>query len=92
MKLLDRSAVLKHKMVDQIKREISIMKLVMHPHVVRLHEVIATRTKIYIILEYITGGELFDQIVHHGSLSEVDARRYFQKLIDGIDCCHNKGV
>ncbi|KAK9743461.1 hypothetical protein RND81_03G240900 [Saponaria officinalis] len=92
MKVLDRTAILKHKLVDQIKREISIMKLVRHPHIVRLHEVIASRTKIYIILEYITGGELFDKIVQHGRLSELEARRYFQQLIDGVECCHNKGV
>ncbi|KAH9690206.1 CBL-interacting serine/threonine-protein kinase 8 [Citrus sinensis] len=75
-----------------IKREISIMKLVRHPCVVRLHEVLASRTKIYIILEFITGGELFDKIVHHGRLSESEARRYFQQLIDGVDYCHSKGV
>ncbi|KAJ6954723.1 CBL-interacting serine/threonine-protein kinase [Populus alba x Populus x berolinensis] len=92
MKILDRSTIIKHKMVDQIKREISIMKLVRHPHVVRLHEVLASRTKIYIILEFITGGELFDKIVHHGRLSEAEARRYFQQLIDGVDYCHSKGV
>ncbi|KAG5018857.1 hypothetical protein JHK87_014712 [Glycine soja] len=118
MKVLDRSTIIKHKMVDQIKREISIMKLVRHPYVVRLHEacdncfpfsychsqallsivkrfflqVLASRTKIYIILEFITGGELFDKIIHHGRLSEPDSRRYFQQLIDGVDYCHSKGV
>ncbi|XVF36546.1 hypothetical protein REPUB_Repub19eG0066900 [Reevesia pubescens] len=92
MKVLDRSTIIKHKMVDQIKREISIMKLVRHPYVVRLHEVIASRTKIYIILEFITGGELFDKIVHNGRLSEAEARRYFQQLIDGVEFCHSKGV
>lgn len=92
MKVIDRSSIIKHKMVDQIKREISIMKLVRHPYVVRLHEVLASRTKIYIILEFITGGELFDKIVHHGRLSEAEARRYFQQLIDGVDFCHSKGV
>lgn len=68
------------------------MKLVRHPNVVRLHEVLASRTKIYIILEFITGGELFDKIVHHGKLSETDSRRYFQQLIDGVEYCHTKGV
>ncbi|KAH1245107.1 CBL-interacting serine/threonine-protein kinase 8 [Glycine soja] len=86
MKVLDRSTIIKHKMVDQIKREISIMKLVRHPYV------LASRTKIYIILEFITGGELFDKIIHHGRLSEADSRRYFQQLIDGVDYCHSKGV
>ncbi|XP_076902822.1 CBL-interacting serine/threonine-protein kinase 8-like isoform X2 [Bidens hawaiensis] len=92
MKLLDRATIIKHKMVDQIKREISIMKLVRHLNVVRLHEVLASRTKIYIILEFITGGELFDKIVHHGRLSEAESRRYFQQLIDGVEYCHSKGV
>ncbi|WVZ19623.1 hypothetical protein V8G54_006945 [Vigna mungo] len=119
MKVLDRSTIIKHKMVDQIKREISIMKLVRHPYVVRLYEawsvsvlfkvviqfgivielwnlvsikVLASRTKIYIILEFITGGELFDKIIHHGRLSEADSRKYFQQLIDGVDYCHSKGV
>nr|KYP46248.1 CBL-interacting serine/threonine-protein kinase 8 [Cajanus cajan] len=87
MKVLDRSTIIKHKMVEQIKREISIMKLVRHPYVV-----LASRTKIYIILEFITGGELFDKIIHHGRLSEADSRRYFQQLIDGVDYCHSKGV
>ncbi|KAJ8442611.1 hypothetical protein Cgig2_026553 [Carnegiea gigantea] len=92
MKVLDRSTIIKHKMVEQIKREISIMKLVRHPHVVRLHEVLASRTKIYIILEYITGGELFDKIVHHSRLSELEARKYFQQLIDGVEFCHSNRV
>ncbi|XP_042494598.1 CBL-interacting serine/threonine-protein kinase 8-like isoform X2 [Macadamia integrifolia] len=92
MKVLDRSTIIKHKMVDQIKREISIMKLVRHPYVVRLREVLASRTKIYIILEFITGGELFDKIVHQGRLNETESRRYFQQLIDGVDYCHSKGV
>ncbi|KAK7282922.1 hypothetical protein RIF29_12045 [Crotalaria pallida] len=92
MKVLDRNTIIKHKMVDQIKREISIMKLVRHPYIVRLHEVLASRTKIYIILEFITGGELFDKIIHHGRLSEAESRRYFQQLIDGVDYCHSKGV
>ncbi|XP_047342101.1 CBL-interacting serine/threonine-protein kinase 8-like [Impatiens glandulifera] len=92
MKVLDRSTIIKHKMMDQIKREITIMKLVRHPNIVHLHEVLASRTKIYIILEFVTGGELFDKIVHHGKLSEAESRRYFQQLIDAVDYCHSKGV
>ncbi|GAB2216134.1 hypothetical protein Droror1_Dr00023902 [Drosera rotundifolia] len=92
MKILAKSTILKHKMVDQIKREISIMKIVRHPYIVRLHEVLSSRTKIYIILEFVTGGELFDKIVHQGRLSEKDSRRYFQQLIDAVSHCHSKGV
>ncbi|KAJ3674315.1 hypothetical protein LUZ60_004931 [Juncus effusus] len=92
VKVLEKSTVLKHKMVHQIKREISIMKIVRHPSIVRLHEVLASKTKIYIILELITGGELFDKIVHQGKLPEIQARKYFQQLIDAIDYCHSKCV
>ncbi|EEE54746.1 hypothetical protein OsJ_02106 [Oryza sativa Japonica Group] len=55
-------------------------------------QVLASRKKIFIILEFITGGELFDKIIRHGRLNEADARRYFQQLIDGVDFCHSKGV
>lgn len=55
----------------QVKKEISIMKLVRHPHVVQLNEVLASKTKIFIVLELITGGELFDKIVAEGRFKEV---------------------
>lgn len=92
VKVLAKSTILKHKMVNQIKREISIMKIVRHPYIVRLHEVLASQTKIYIILEFVPGGELFDKIVHRGKLSERESRRYFQQLIDAVSHCHSKGV
>ncbi|XP_042499441.1 CBL-interacting serine/threonine-protein kinase 24-like [Macadamia integrifolia] len=91
VKIMAKSTILEHKMVNQIKREISIMKIVRHPNIVRLHEVLASRTKIYIILEFVTGGELFDE-VHRGRLPENKSRRYFQHLIDAVDYCHSKGV
>ncbi|KAH7650628.1 Non-specific serine/threonine protein kinase protein [Dioscorea alata] len=92
MKVLARTTILKHRMVNQIKREISIMKIVRHPNIVRLHEVLAGETKIYIILEFITGGELFDKIAQQGKLHENESRKYFQQLIDAVDYCHSKGV
>lgn len=92
IKVLAKSTILKNKMVDQIKREISITKMMRHPNIVRLHEVLSSHTKIYIILEFINGGELFDRIVHKGKLSEKEAREYFQQLIDAVAYCHEKGV
>ncbi|KAI6685409.1 hypothetical protein NL676_031322 [Syzygium grande] len=92
VKILDKEMVLKHKMAEQIKREIATMKLIKHPNVVRLYEVMGSRTKIYIILEFATGGELFDKIVNHGRMSEDKARKYFQQLINAVDYCHSRGV
>ncbi|KAK8695513.1 hypothetical protein V6N13_000668 [Hibiscus sabdariffa] len=92
LKILDKEKVLKHKMAEQIKREISTMKLIQHPNVVRLHEVMGSKTKIFIVLEFVTGGELFDKIVNHGRMMENEARRYFQQLINAVDYCHSRGV
>ncbi|XP_061363678.1 CBL-interacting serine/threonine-protein kinase 3-like [Gastrolobium bilobum] len=92
LKILDKEKVLKHKMAEQIRREIATMKLIKHPNVVQLYEVMGSKTKIYIILEFVTGGELFDKIVNHGRMGEKEARRYFQQLINAVDYCHSRGV
>ncbi|XP_050132649.1 CBL-interacting serine/threonine-protein kinase 1-like isoform X3 [Malus sylvestris] len=55
-------------------------------------QVVASKTKIYMILEYVTSGELFDKIAHNGKLTETEGRKLFQQLIDGVSYCHNKGV
>ncbi len=92
IKILDKEKVLKHKMITQIKREISTMKLIRHPNVIRMYEVMASKTKIYIVLEFVTGGELFDKIATKGRLKEDEARKYFQQLINAVDYCHSRGV
>ncbi|KAI3947846.1 hypothetical protein MKX01_034511 [Papaver californicum] len=92
IKILDKDKLLKHKMIDQIKREISTMKLIRHPNVIRLYEVMASKSKIYIVLELVTGGELFDKITSRGRLKEDEARKYFQQLINAVDYCHSRGV
>lgn len=91
IKVIDKSKVMKAGMVKQIKREISVMKLVKHPHIVQLHEVMASKTKIYFVLEYVKGGELFDKLIK-GKLKEDAARKYFQQLISAIGFCHSRGV
>ncbi|XP_037495430.1 CBL-interacting serine/threonine-protein kinase 3 isoform X2 [Jatropha curcas] len=92
LKILDKEKVLKHKMAEQIKREVATMKLIKHPNVVQLYEVMGSKTKIFIVLEFVTGGELFDKIVNHGRMREDEARRYFQQLINAVDYCHSRGV
>ncbi|KAL0912033.1 hypothetical protein M5K25_017976 [Dendrobium thyrsiflorum] len=92
IKILDKENVLRHKMIGQIKREISTMKLIKHPNVIRMYEVMASKTKIYIVLEFVTGGELFDKIATWGRMKEDEARKYFQQLINAVDYCHSRGV
>ncbi|XP_010271000.1 PREDICTED: CBL-interacting serine/threonine-protein kinase 1-like isoform X2 [Nelumbo nucifera] len=92
VKILEKKRILDLKITDQIRREISTLKLLKHPNVVRLHEVLGSKTKIYMTLEYVNGGELFDRIASKGRLSESEGRKLFQQLIDGVSYCHDKGV
>lgn len=74
-----------------IKREISIMHRLHHPNIVHLYEVLATKSKIYFVMEFVRGGELFAK-VSRGRLPEDLSRRYFQQLISAVGYCHSRGV
>lgn len=92
IKVLDKSIIQRQNMGAQVKREISIMKLVRHPYVVQLREVLASSSKIFLVCELITGGELFDKIVEKQRFSEEEARFYFRQLLEGMEYCHSQGV
>lgn len=91
IKMIDKEKVIRVGLMNQIKREISVMRLVRHPNIVKLYEVMATKTKIYFVMEYAKGGELFNK-VSKGKLKEDVARKYFQQLINAVDFCHSRGV
>jgi serine/threonine protein kinase len=92
IKVLDKEKIQKQNMGNQIKKEISIMKMVKHKYIVGMIEVLASKTKIFIVLELIVGGELFDKIVTVGKLSEEQAFFYFDQLVEGVEYCHKLGV
>ncbi|CAH8388756.1 unnamed protein product [Eruca vesicaria subsp. sativa] len=91
IKMIDKEKIKKPSHIEQIKREITVMSLAKHPNVVELHEVMATKTKIYLILEYCKGGELFEKILKE-KVSEKVAWKYFHQLINAVDFCHSRGV
>lgn len=91
IKVIDKDKIFKVGLMEQIKREISVMKLVRHPNIVQLYEVMATKSKIYFVLEYVKGGELFNKIAK-GKLREDASRKYFQQLVSAVDFCHSRGV
>lgn len=91
IKVVNKDQVKKEGMMEQIKREISVMRLVRHPNIVELKEVMATKQKIFFVMEYVKGGELFAKVAM-GKLKEEDARKYFQQLISAVDFCHSRGV
>ena len=63
-----------------MRREIKILRLFMHPHIIRLYEVVDTPADIYVVMEYVKSGELFDYIVEKGRLQEDEARNFFQQV------------
>lgn len=91
MKIVGKEKVIKVGMMEQVKREISVMNMVRHPNIVELNEVMASKSKIYFAMELVRGGELFNKIAK-GRLSENVARSYFQQLISAVDFCHSRGV
>ncbi|ERN18667.1 hypothetical protein AMTRI_Chr12g239450 [Amborella trichopoda] len=91
IKALSKDQIKKEGLINQIKREISVMRLVRHPNIVQLKEVLATKTKIYFVMEYVKGGELFAKVAK-GRLKEEAVRSYFQQLISAIDLCHSRGI
>ncbi|KAG9513969.1 kinase-like protein, partial [Aureobasidium melanogenum] len=78
--------------LPKIYREISILRGLQHPNIVRLHEMVETERHIGIILEYASGGELFDYILNHRYLKDNAARRLFAQLVSGVGYLHKKGI
>lgn len=88
IKILNRQKIKTLEVVGKIRREIQYLKLFRHPHIIKLYQVISTPSDIFMVMEFVSGGELFDYILKHGKLSERDARRFFQQIISGVDYCH----
>ncbi|KAK1302337.1 SNF1-related protein kinase catalytic subunit alpha KIN10 [Acorus calamus] len=92
IKILNRRKIKNLEMEEKVRREIKILRLFMHPHIIRLYEVIETPSDIYVVMEYVKTGELFDYIVEKGRLNEDEARCFFQQIISGVEYCHRNMV
>ena len=69
------------EMAEKVRREINILNMCTHPHIIRLYEVIDTPSDIFVIMEYVSGGELFDFIVSRGRLPADEARNFFHQVL-----------
>ena len=76
----------------KLQREIRVLRLLKHPHIMRLYDVVQTRLDIVLVLELVSGGELFVYLARRGRLEEAHARMFFQQFIAAIAHCHNAGV
>lgn len=92
IKILNRRKIKQMDMEEKVLREIKILRLFMHPHIIRLYEVIETTNDIYVVMEFVKAGELFDYIVEKGRLLEDEARSFFQQIVSGVEYCHRNMV
>ncbi|KAI9247178.1 kinase-like domain-containing protein [Phascolomyces articulosus] len=91
LKIINKKKIASMDLGGRVKREIQYLKLLRHPHIIKLYEVIATPTDIIMVIEY-AGGELFNYIVEKGRMSEDDARRFFQQIICAVEYCHRHKI
>ena len=75
-------------MEPKLRREIAVMKLLNHPHVLHMYDVIDTPDFFFLVLEYAPGGELFDFLVKKGALDTLKALNIFQQIVSGLEYCH----
>lgn len=92
IKILDKEKIQKQNMGAQIKKEIMIMRMITHKNVIAVKDVFATSSKIFIVVELVEGGELFEHLVDRTVLPEDEARFFFHQLVNGLMYCHSAGI
>lgn len=91
LKIINRKTLAKLDMQGRVEREISYLRLLRHPHIIKLYDVIKSKDEIIMVIEF-AGKELFDYIVQRGRMPENEARRFFQQIIAAVEYCHRHKV
>ncbi|XP_077320637.1 MAP/microtubule affinity-regulating kinase 3 isoform X5 [Lithobates pipiens] len=91
IKIIDKTQ-LNPTSLQKLFREVRIMKILNHPNIVKLFEVIETEKTLYLIMEYASGGEVFDYLVAHGRMKEKEARSKFRQIVSAVQYCHQKHI
>jgi len=92
VKILEKDKITDVNDVERVAREIHILKLIRHPNIIQLYEIIETPKQLYLVMEYCNGGELFEYIVANNRIKEKEACRFFQQIISGVEYIHKLGV
>ncbi|CAL5985894.1 Kinase [Hexamita inflata] len=90
IKVISKQKIQQHDMMTKVEREISIMQMFDHPHVIKLYETITTPTDIYLVMELAECGELFNYITTRKQIDEAKSRYYFQQFISAVDYLHRQ--
>ncbi|KAG7462906.1 hypothetical protein MATL_G00189690 [Megalops atlanticus] len=91
VKIIDKTQ-LNPTSLQKLFREVRIMKILNHPNIVKLFEVIETEKTLYLVMEYASGGEVFDYLVAHGRMKEKEARAKFRQIVSAVEYCHQKRI
>ncbi|XP_016142295.1 MAP/microtubule affinity-regulating kinase 4-like isoform X1 [Sinocyclocheilus grahami] len=91
IKIIDKTQ-LNPTSLQKLFREVRIMKTLHHPNIVQLFEVIETEKTLYLVMEYASGGEVFDYLVSHGRMKELEARAKFRQIVSAVHYCHQKNI
>ncbi|XP_053546085.1 serine/threonine-protein kinase SIK2 [Bombina bombina] len=91
IKIIDKSQ-LDAVNLEKIYREVQIMKMLDHPHIIKLYQVMETKNMLYLVTEYAKNGEIFDYLANHGRLSESEARRKFWQILSAVEYCHSRKI
>ena len=92
VKILEKEKIQDVNDVERVAREIHILKMIRHPNIIQLYEIIETSKQLYLIMEYASGGEVFDYIVANHRVKEAEASRYFHQIISGVEYLHKLSV
>ncbi|KAK1439528.1 hypothetical protein QVD17_05348 [Tagetes erecta] len=92
VKVIEKPSISDPSMEPRLIREVEAMRRLNHPNILKLYEVLATKTKIYLVMELAPGGELFTQLTRRGRMKEPTARRFFQQIVSTLSFCHENGV
>ncbi|XP_061514925.1 MAP/microtubule affinity-regulating kinase 3 isoform X8 [Anopheles gambiae] len=91
IKIIDKTQ-LNPSSLQKLYREVRIMKMLDHPNIVKLFQVIETEKTLYLVMEYASGGEVFDYLVAHGKMKEKEARAKFRQIVSAVQYCHQKRI
>ncbi|XP_077522519.1 MAP/microtubule affinity-regulating kinase 3 isoform X25 [Amblyomma americanum] len=91
IKIIDKTQ-LNPSSLQKLFREVRIMKMLDHPNIVKLYQVIETEKTLYLVMEYASGGEVFDYLVAHGRMKEKEARAKFRQIVSAVQYCHQKRI
>ena len=92
MKRISKTKIQRNRLGEQVKKEIHTMKNLIHPNIVQIKEVLMDPNHLFIIMEYVQGGELYSKLAMQGKMSENTCKRYFKEIMEAVHYCHSKNI